>query len=698
MKTSPRIAFGGLVFFFAAILLPGSVAAQQLSVSPSSISVQVTAGTNTTSRTLQVKKKGKPTAQIAWTVVEAPEAAWLSVTPTTGINDATLTLNFATSSLAVGQYQTSVRVQSSGSTDSVNVQLSVVSSVSQLVANCPANQTASSNGSAVPVSYVIPTPSGGTSPYFTSGTPASGSNFNVGQTTVTVTAQDSSQPQQTDTCTFTVTVTNSAPSALIANCPAAKTASSANASAVPVSYVIPTPSGGTSPYFTSGSPASGSNFNVGQTTVTVTAQDSSQPTQTDTCTFTVTVTYTPPPSSNARGPQSTITCPTGALNVFPTDSITTIQNLINANAGGTFCFRAGVYHLDRSITPNTGSTFVGEYGAILDGTGWSSFDDSQAAFRIYDDPNDPNDPNTDVDNVTIRNFVIRNMPHYGIHASHTRHADHWLIENNEVASNRYGVMFTRDFTIRNNYIHDNVGNPTAPLPGDRGGGYVGQYADNTILDNNEIARNGPEQKVGLSINVTFSNNWVHHNLRDGIWYDLNNNPATAPLAARILNNIIEDNRGNGIVFEISIGADIANNIFRRNGEDAVLITVSQSADIHNNLLEANFGAVEYFLNCGSFSEGFDLRNNSTHDNTIFVSTLDFSYANGFSHLSQCTSTQLAPYINGSKNLTFYRNTYHVPSLSFTRYFLWSGWKDWTQWRALIANPPGHDLDGSMVSP
>ena len=50
-------------------------------------------------------------------------------------------------------------------------------------------------------------------------------------------------------------------------------------------------------------------------------------------------------------------------------------------------------------------------GAILDGTGWSTTDDTQAAFRVYDDPNDPNDPNGPIDYVTIRNLVIRNMPH-----------------------------------------------------------------------------------------------------------------------------------------------------------------------------------------------------------------------------------------------------------------------------------------------
>ena len=214
MKTAPQIAFGSVVFFCAAILLPGSAAAQQqpLSVSPTSVSVQATVGTNAPSQTVQVKKRGKPTAQVSWSVVQ-PTASWVSVSPTGGVNDGTLTLTFTTSALAVGQYQTSFSVQSTGSSITVNVQATIVSSApSPLVANCPANKTvASPDGNPVPVTYTIPTPSGGTPPYTTSGSPPSGSNFPVGPTTVQVTAQDSSQPPQTATCSFTVTVTDSSP-------------------------------------------------------------------------------------------------------------------------------------------------------------------------------------------------------------------------------------------------------------------------------------------------------------------------------------------------------------------------------------------------------------------------------------------------------------------------------------------------------
>ena len=169
--------------------------------------------------------------------------------------------------------------------------------------------------------------------------------------------------------------------------------------------------------------------------------------------------------------------------------------------------------------------------------------------------------------------------------------------------------------------------------------------------------------------------------------------------ALIEGNRVEDNGRNGIFFEISIGATIRNNTLRRNGEDAVLISVSQNAQIYNNLLEANFGGIEYFLNCGAFAEGFDLRNNAAYDNTIVVGTQSYAFANGFSHLSQCTSAQLAPYLNGDKNLTFSRNTYRVPSLSFTRYFLWERLEglESVAGTGLPARSL-QDVDGSMISP
>jgi hypothetical protein len=62
--------------------------------------------------------------------------------------------------------------------------------------------------------------------------------------------------------------------------------------------------------------------------------------------------------------------------------------------------------------------------------------------------------------------------------------------------------------------------------------------------------------------------------------------------------------------------------------------------------------------------GEDVKNNAAYDNTVVVGTQTYAYASGLSYtFSSCSSTQLAPYLNGSKNLTFSRDTYRVPSLS-----------------------------------
>ena len=54
-------------------------------------------------------------------------------------------------------------------------------------------------------------------------------------------------------------------------------------------------------------------------------------------------------------------------------------------------------------------------------------------------------------------------------------SDHWTIEYNEIAYNKIGLEFAPNFTIRNNYIHHNVGNPSSSNPAERGGGYIGYY-------------------------------------------------------------------------------------------------------------------------------------------------------------------------------------------------------------------------------
>jgi parallel beta-helix repeat protein len=380
------------------------------------------------------------------------------------------------------------------------------------------------------------------------------------------------------------------------------------------------------------------------------------------------------PWAGSAGPQRTISCPVGAVDISPGADIPRVVD--SRPSGTTFCLKAGVHAITAAITPKSGHTFVGEYGAVLDGTGWKTTDRTQGAFRAH---------NQDVDDVTIRNLVIRNMPQKGIHAFRD-FSDRWTIEYNEIASNQTGVSFANHSLLRNNYIHHNIGNRSASDPAERGGGYAGYQATDTILDTNEIAYNGPEQKVMESVNVTFRNNFVHHNVGDGIWYD-GGNPG-----AVIENNRVEDNERNGIFFEASRDGVIRNNTVRRSGDTGVFISASQKAEIHHNQLESNVRGIIYFIDCTLTgpSRALDLANNSAHDNTIRVGAQRGAIANGFTYTRDCGSTQLAAYLNGSKNLTFSRNRYYVPSPTGS-YWLWNGSQPWSQWRSL-----GHDMDGAIA--
>jgi parallel beta-helix repeat protein len=470
------------------------------------------------------------------------------------------------------------------------------------------------------VTYTVTT-SGGNPPVTLSVTPTSGSSFAVGTTTVQANAQ--SQDGQTKSCSFTVTVTAASSDwtfCAVEGGFCAFTGTQQVRYGANGSYFYETLSGGTAcTNSVFGDPIVGVAKQCAIAASAVTNDWTFCAAENQTCAFTGTreVRYgantsynylllsngtpctnnvfgdpisgtvkhcdikTTAPPSTSYGPRPTITCPAGAVDILPGQSI---QLIVNANAAGTtFCLRAGVHPLTSSIRPQTGNTFVGEYGAALDGTGWTTTDDTQSAFRAYDDPNDPNDPSGPIDNVTIRNLVIHNMPQWAIHG-HYQVAHHWTIEYNEIASNKWGLLFGPDFTVRNNYIHHNIGTsgPTAQL----GGGYIGLFANNTTFDSNEIAYNGTEQKVAQSTNVTFRDNFVHHNAGDGIWYDTNPNAA-----ALIDGNRVEDNGRNGIFFEASIGATISNNTIKRHTSwDGIFISMSQNAQIFSNTLEGNYGA------------------------------------------------------------------------------------------------------------
>ncbi len=152
---------------------------------------------------------------------------------------------------------------------------------------CPANITQSNdpNQCGAVVNYPAPTTNGDVSCGTVTCSPASGSFFPVGTTTVSC---DASGTTANPDCTFTVTVNDTQPPSI--TCPANVTAI-ANQSCPPANSAVvtfPTPvATDNCPGVTAMcSPASGSTFPTGTTTVTCTATDASG--NTATCSFTVT--------------------------------------------------------------------------------------------------------------------------------------------------------------------------------------------------------------------------------------------------------------------------------------------------------------------------------------------------------------------------------------------------------------------------
>jgi hypothetical protein len=161
---------------------------------------------------------------------------------------------------------------------------------------CPASITRRTdpNQCSAVVSYSAPTVSDNCSGVGApTCSPASGSSFAKGTTTVTCNVMDAAS--NGSSCSFTITVNDTQPPAI--TCPAHMNATAATGqNCAMVSYTTPTANDNCSGATVNCAPASGTCFPIGTTTVTCTAMDASK--NTGSCSFTVTV-----------APPCTISCP-----------------------------------------------------------------------------------------------------------------------------------------------------------------------------------------------------------------------------------------------------------------------------------------------------------------------------------------------------------------------------------------------------
>jgi hypothetical protein len=164
------------------------------------------------------------------------------------------------------------------------------------VVTCPANvtQPADAGLCTALVSYSAPTTTGSCGTVTCS--PASGTVFQKGVTTVTCTPTTATPP-----CTFTVTIVDNQAPTFPGGCAANQTVNTApGVCQATVSYISPTVADNCSGATVNCLPASGTVFQKGVTTVTCTATDTAAVPNTATCTFTVTVVDNQAP---------TLTCP-----------------------------------------------------------------------------------------------------------------------------------------------------------------------------------------------------------------------------------------------------------------------------------------------------------------------------------------------------------------------------------------------------
>ena len=157
-----------------------------------------------------------------------------------------------------------------------------------------------------------------------------------------------------------------------------------------------------------------------------------------------------------------------------------------------------------SITPKSGNSFIGEHGAILDGTGWSTTDATQGAFRAW---------NQNIDDVTIRNLVIRNMPR-GISTFYG--PDRWTIDHNDVSYSQIGINHANSLALPIT-TSTTIANTDSQATARRC-----THAGNEIAYNNTVSAwpgaMGGTKWTGTT-NLTIRGNYFHGNYHNAIWLD-----------------------------------------------------------------------------------------------------------------------------------------------------------------------------------
>lgn len=191
--------------------------------------------------------------------------------------------------------------------------------------------------------------------------------------------------------------------------------------------------------------------------------------------------------------------------------------------------------------------------------------------------------------VTIKGFIVEKYANKAQKGAIGGEGDNeqWYVAYNETRLNHAsGILVGANSSVMYNYSHHN--------------GQIGIKArgDGGVIQGNEISYNNTQHfyvdweaggaKFSVLDNLTFIDNYVHHNYGRGLWIDIGAHNIT------INNNLIAHNSNDGILYEISDMGIITNNKLAHNGRigawlggAAILLSSSSDVDVSGNIVIVN---------------------------------------------------------------------------------------------------------------
>jgi hypothetical protein len=295
---------------------------------------------------LQIATVTDPDQQLNTLSVTATPLTGAGVTISSISVDATgkVTATVAVSCTATNSTFTLTVTDAQGVTATATLTVNVTAETKAPVITCPANiiQSTDNNLCSAVVNFTTPAATDNCGSASVVCSPASGSVFSKGVTTVTCTATDSAG--NTASCTFTITINDTQNPTV--SCPANIVRSNdANQCSAVVTYTTPVASDNCPGATVICIPSSGTAFPIGVTLVTCRATDASSNTSSSTsrCTFTITVNDTQNP---------TINCPVNIVRNNDTGMCSAVVTYTTPTANDN-CSGASVV-----CSPPTGATFA----------------------------------------------------------------------------------------------------------------------------------------------------------------------------------------------------------------------------------------------------------------------------------------------------------------------------------------------------